>query len=117
MGLAPGVLPGRVALDDGGQWYRDGGWPSLPAARGLDATGILQAAAAGRIDVPVLLGADPHTAFPDPDLATRALAAARPVLHDDQSPRTHTAADHVPAPAAHAQAPATTPHRRGRHPP
>src|SRR3546814_5232377 len=87
MGLAPGVLPGRVALDDGGQWYRDGGWPNLPAARGLDATGILQAAAAGRIDVLVLLGADPLTDFPDTDLATRALAGARTVIAVDQFPR------------------------------
>ena len=83
MGLAPGVLPGRVTLDAGRQWFADR-WTTVPAAAGLDARGILQAAADGRIDVLVLLGADPLADFPDHDLATRALAGARTVIALDQ---------------------------------
>jgi len=56
----------------------------VPAEPGLDARGLLQAAADGRIDVLVLLGADPLTDFPDHDLATRALAGARTVIALDQ---------------------------------
>jgi NADH-quinone oxidoreductase subunit G len=84
MGLAPGILPGRVRLGDAGDWFRERGWPGVPDARGLDATGILQAAAAGRLDVLVLLGADPLTDFPDLDLATRGLAGARTVIAVDR---------------------------------
>ena len=75
MGLAPGVLPGRVSLDDGRDWFA-GAWGSLPEARGLDATGTLSAAAAGRIQGLVLLGADPIADFPDRDLARRGIAGA-----------------------------------------
>jgi NADH-quinone oxidoreductase subunit G len=84
MGLAPGLLPGRVALAEAGEWFTAGGWPSVPAQRGLDAAGILQAAAAGKLDVLVLLGADPLTDFPDLDLATRGLAGARTVIAVDR---------------------------------
>ncbi|HET7488767.1 MAG TPA: NADH-quinone oxidoreductase subunit NuoG [Acidimicrobiales bacterium] len=75
MGLAPGVLPGRVALDDARDWYSSS-WPTVPAERGLDAEGILHAAAAGRIQALVLLGADPVADFPDHQLARRAVAGA-----------------------------------------
>jgi NADH-quinone oxidoreductase subunit G len=74
MGLAPGVLPGRVSLADGAEWFTSG-WGSLPGARGLDCAGMLEAAAAGELQVLVLLGADPLADFPDRDLATRALEA------------------------------------------
>ncbi|HSL56383.1 MAG TPA: NADH-quinone oxidoreductase subunit NuoG [Acidimicrobiales bacterium] len=83
MGLAPGLLPGRVELDDGRAWFTDA-WGSVPAAPGLDATGILTAAAEGRIDTLVLLGADPLADFPDADLAARALAGARTVIALDR---------------------------------
>ena len=75
MGLAPGILPGRVTFADGRQWFADG-WGSLPEDTGMDATGILGAAAEGRIQALVLLGADPMTDFPDRSLARRALAGA-----------------------------------------
>ncbi len=39
-GLAPGFLPGRVALDDGREWFTEH-WGAAPPDRGLDATGIL----------------------------------------------------------------------------
>jgi NADH-quinone oxidoreductase subunit G len=71
-GLAPGVLPGRVALDAGRSWF-EAAWGGVPAARGLDAEGVLRAAADGRIEALVLLGADPVSDFPDADLARRAL--------------------------------------------
>jgi NADH-quinone oxidoreductase subunit G len=84
MGLAPGLLPGRTSLDDGSTWFKDRGWQKVPSERGLDATGILEAAAGGKIDVLVLLGADPLTDFPDTDLATRGLAGARTVISVDR---------------------------------
>ena len=85
MGLAPGVLPGRVALDDGprlvrrprGARCRPSGASTPPASS--------QAAADGRIDTLVLLGADPLADFPDRDLAARGLAGARTVIAVDPS--------------------------------
>jgi NADH-quinone oxidoreductase subunit G len=82
MGLAPGLLPGRTALEDGRSRFA-GSWPNLPVAPGLDTTGILEAAAAGEIDVLVLLGADPIDDFPDHDLALRALHKAGTVIAVD----------------------------------
>ncbi|MGZ4708403.1 MAG: molybdopterin-dependent oxidoreductase, partial [Acidimicrobiales bacterium] len=85
MGLSPGLLPGRVTLDEGrGQFV--GTWPGVPAETGNGARGMLQAAADGRVDVLVLLGADPLSDFPDHDLATRALVGARTVIALDQFP-------------------------------
>jgi NADH-quinone oxidoreductase subunit G len=71
-GLAPGLLPGRVGLADGSSWFADG-WGRVPEAAGLDTTGILQAAADGRLQGLVLLGADPLSDFPDRELAKAAL--------------------------------------------
>jgi NADH-quinone oxidoreductase subunit G len=82
MGLAPGLLPGRTGLDEGRDWYARA-WPNLPAAPGLDTTGILEAAAAGDIDTLILLGADPVDDFPDHDLAVRALHKAGTVVAVD----------------------------------
>ena len=114
MGLSPGLLPGRVALDDA-----DGRasvvWPRVPDARGLDATGILTAAAEGRIEVLVLLGADPLADHPDRELATRALAGARHVVATDlyltDSSRRATVV--LPAAGPH-ETPGTTTNVEGR---
>ena len=54
-----------------------------PQPGGLDGAGILTAAAEGRIDVLVLLGADPLADCPDADLARRALAGARRIIAVD----------------------------------
>ncbi len=82
-GLTPGHLPGRVRLEDGtADWAKV--WGSVPTAPGLDTTGILKAAADGRLDVLVLLGADPLADFPDRSLARRALAGARTVISLDR---------------------------------
>ncbi len=82
MGLAPGVLPGRVALDEGRSWFARE-WEALPAGRGLDAQGIITAAAEGRVGCLILVGADPLADFPDRELARRALAGAGFVLAVD----------------------------------
>jgi NADH-quinone oxidoreductase subunit G len=55
----------------------------LPAEPGLDAHGILTAAAEGKLQGLVLLGADPLADFPDRDLARRALAGAGTVIAID----------------------------------
>ncbi len=83
LGMAPGLLPGHVTLDDGASWFAER-WPAVPAARGLDAAGILRAAAEGRVDTLILLGADPIADFPDRDIAERGLAGARNVIAIDQ---------------------------------
>jgi NADH-quinone oxidoreductase subunit G len=83
LGLAPGLLPGRVTLDGGREWFAER-WPTLPGGKGLDTSGILRAAADGKIDTLVLLGADPLADFPDRDLAERGMAGARTIIALDQ---------------------------------
>ncbi len=46
LGLAPGFLPGRVALDQGQEWFAEQ-WGSVPATAGLGAAGVLAAATDG----------------------------------------------------------------------
>ena len=67
MGLAPGLLPGRVGLGD-----TPGSWASAPTERGLDTEQMLRLAADGGVDVAILLGCDPLTDFPDAHLAEQA---------------------------------------------
>jgi len=82
MGLSPGLLPGRVGLDEGREWFASS-WGDLPLTVGLDTAGMLEAAATGRISTLVLLGADPLVDFPDHDLAARAIAGAGLVVAVD----------------------------------
>ncbi|MBV9934118.1 MAG: NADH-quinone oxidoreductase subunit NuoG, partial [Actinobacteria bacterium] len=82
MGLAPGVLPGRISLDEGRAWF-EAAWGALPNDRGLDCGQMLQHAADGRMQGLVLLGADPLHDHPDHGLAKRALAGAGFVLAVD----------------------------------
>lgn len=79
MGLAPGMLPGRVALDDGRAWFENA-WGGLPATRGLDTEGILRAAAGGKIRTLIILGSNVVADFPDRTLAKRALEAIGSVI-------------------------------------
>jgi len=72
LGMAPDMLPGRTSLDAGRSWFTNA-WGAVPKDAGLDTAGILAAAAAGNISVLILLGADPLTDFPDPELARAAL--------------------------------------------
>ncbi|MFP5256142.1 MAG: NADH-quinone oxidoreductase subunit NuoG [Acidimicrobiia bacterium] len=115
MGLAPGLLPGRTTLDAAGGWYRDAGWSKVPAQRGLDATGILDAAANGKVDVLVLLGADPLADFPDATLATKAVAGARTVIAVDAFLTASAQQADVVLPAAgYAEVDGTTTNLEGR---
>jgi len=75
MGLAPGLLPGRVGLDEGRAWY-EAAWGSVPAARGRDARAMLGALVDGSMGAVVLVGSDPVGDFPDRALAQEALGAA-----------------------------------------
>ncbi len=114
LGLAPGLLPGRVSLDDGRAWFTDR-WPKVPSERGLDATGILVAAADGLIDVLVLLGSDPIRDFPDHGLARRAIAGARTVIAVDTYVNdSGQQADVVLAAAGYAEVDGTTTNIEGR---
>lgn len=83
LGLSPGVLPGRVTLDAGREWFERHWGAALPAATGLDTAGILEAATHGRIGALVLLGADPITDFPDSGAALRGVEQARFVVAVD----------------------------------
>jgi len=89
MGLAPGLLPGRVSLADGREALA-GSWGDLPE-EGLDAAAMLAAGAAGELSMLVLLGADPIADFPDAELARRALSEVPFVValatHPDASNR------------------------------
>ncbi|HEY7946335.1 MAG TPA: NADH-quinone oxidoreductase subunit NuoG [Acidimicrobiales bacterium] len=75
MGLAPGLLPGRVSLDDGRAWF-EAQWGSVPATRGRDAAGILEGLADGTMAALMLVGADPLSDFPDRTLARDGLEGA-----------------------------------------
>lgn len=100
MGLAPGLLPGRVSLSDGRTWYEKQWGTTLPREPGLDTLGILARAAAGQVDVLFLLGADPLSDCPDNDLARRALQGARFVVAIDAFLSPSTAYADVVLPAA-----------------
>jgi len=99
MGLAPGVLPGRVGLDGGGTALAEV-WGSVPAAPGADARGILKAAAEGRIEILFLLGADPLGDAPNPVLAQEALARVGTIIASDMFLNSSTAQAHIVFPAA-----------------
>ena len=75
MGLAPGILPGRVSQAAGHSWFA-GAWGPIPDAPGMDTTAMLAEAAEGRLVGLVLLGADPIADFPDRSLARRGVQGA-----------------------------------------
>jgi NADH-quinone oxidoreductase subunit G len=100
MGLAPGILPGRVSLDAGRAWYEHHWGAPLPAAPGLDTAGILAAASRGHIGGLILLGADPRDDFPDAQLALKAMLGARFVVAVDTHLTASSRAADVVLPAA-----------------
>lgn len=63
MGLAPTLLPGRVALADAHLLAET--WGEIPTARGFDTAGMLKAAAEGELRAMLLVGADPVADTPD----------------------------------------------------
>jgi NADH-quinone oxidoreductase subunit G len=86
-----------------------------PADDDHDAMAILRAAAEGRIELLVLLGADPLSDCPDADLARRAIAGARRVLAVDTFPcESAQHADVVLAAAAYGEKAGTTTNLEGR---
>ncbi len=80
MGLAPSLLPGRVAM---GSSDLGGVWGEIPSTRGRDARGILEGLVAGEIIGLVLAGADPVRDAPDGGLARKAVDTARFVVAID----------------------------------
>ena len=132
MGLAPGLLPGRVSLESGREWFA-AAWGSVPKAAGLDTAAILASmageaagaagAAAGAppraaaaVTSLILLGADPLSDFPDRAVAEKALSAGHFVLavtgHPSESVTSY--ADVVlPCAVAH-ERPGTTTNIEGR---
>ncbi len=114
MGLAPGLLPGRVSLDAGRERFT-AAWGSVPAGAGLSTADILAAMAGeggrGTVRALVLLGADPLSDFPDHAVAEKALAAGHFVVavtgHPSESVDAH--ADVVlPCAVTHERAGTTT---------
>ncbi len=113
-GLAPGLLPGRVGLDAGRSHFHER-WSTVPTSVGHDTAGILTAAADGKLDVLVLLGADPLADFPDHELARRALAGARTVVAVDTMLTASVRQADVVLPAAgYAETEGTTTNLEGR---
>ena len=119
MGLAPGVLPGRVGLEDGRAWF-EAAWGGVPEVRGRGTADILAAAAGDQaegapVTALVLLGSDPLRDFPDRRLARRALEAAGFVVAVATAPG--DVLDHadvvLPAAEAH-ERPGTTTNIEGR---
>lgn len=113
-GLAPGFLPGRVRLEDGAEHFR-AAWGAVPSQKGLGAGAMLQAAAAGEIEVLVLLGSDPLSDFPDQALAKAALERAAYVVSIETVPNASSPLCDVILPAAgHSERPGTTTNVEGR---
>jgi len=99
MGLAPGLLPGRVSLE-GGRSLFEAAWGSLPSAVGRHAAGMLRALADGEMAGLVLLGADPLGDFPDRRLVEAALERAELVVALDAVLTPSTARAQVVLPVA-----------------
>ncbi len=86
-----------------------------PGRGGLDSRGILEAAAGGKIECLVLVGADPLSDVPDADLARRALAGARRIIAVDTFLTSSSSLAHVVLPAsAYAEKAGTTTNLEGR---
>ncbi len=119
MGLAPGLLPGRVGLEAGRAWFEQA-WGAVPAATGRGTADILAAAAGDQaqgapVTALVLLGSDPLTDFPDRRLARRALASAGFVVAVATAPGDVLEHADVVLPAAEAhERPGTTTNIEGR---
>jgi len=127
MGLAPGILPGRVGLEAGRDRFT-AAWGSVPAAAGRSTAEILASMAGEEAGWPagespgapvralVLLGADPLSDFPDHAVAVQALSSGHFVVavtgHPSQSVDAH--ADVVLPCAVTHERPGTTTNLEGR---
>jgi NADH-quinone oxidoreductase subunit G len=83
MGLAPDLLPGRVAADDGGRARLAESWGELPALRGRETSSMIEGLDSGDIRFLLLVGADPVRDIPDPRAAVIALETAEFVVSID----------------------------------
>ncbi len=114
MGLAPGMLPGRVSLAQGLDWFRSH-WGNVPQMPGRDTLAMLKAAAAGEIKALVLLGADPLSDVPDAQLVAAAFAKVDHVIALDTFENASTGFASVILPAAgYAEKAGTTTNLEGR---
>ena len=112
LGMSPGLLPGRVSLEAGRDWF-SAAWGAVPASRGLETAGVLESLAAAAPDGVrglVVVGAQLPEDFVDADLARRALGAAELVVAVTGHRGTVTAQADVVLPAAieHERAGTTT---------
>ncbi|MDP2292317.1 MAG: NADH-quinone oxidoreductase subunit NuoG [Actinomycetota bacterium] len=86
-----------------------------PRPGGLDTRSTLQAAADGKIECLVLVGADPLADFPDTDLARRGLAGARRIIAVDSFLTASSSLAHVVlAASAYTEKSGTTTNIEGR---
>ncbi len=83
MGLAPDLLPGRVAAEDAGRTALAESWGEVPEARGKDTRAMLEGLDSGEIRLLLLVGADPVRDVLDPRHAALALEAAECVVSID----------------------------------
>jgi NADH-quinone oxidoreductase subunit G len=83
MGLAPDLLPGRVALGEVGWANLAESWGEIPSKRGRDTREILEGVDSGEIRFLLLAGVDPVRDMPDPRKAVLALEAAEYVVSVD----------------------------------
>jgi len=114
-GLAPAMLPGRVRRSEAHDQFAAVWGSGIAAHDGLDTHGILTAAAEGRIDTLILLGADPVSDFPDRALAERGITGARTVIAIDTFlTESSRRADIVLAAAAFGEVSGTTTNIEGR---
>ncbi len=83
MGLAPDLLPGRVALDAGAAATLEAWWGPVPSRQGRDTGGILEGLVSGEVRGLILVGADPLGDVPDRALAVEAIDAAEYLVSMD----------------------------------
>lgn len=110
MGMSPGLLPGRVSLEAGRDWF-SAKWGGVAATRGRSSAATLAALANGEgVGALVLLGADPIADFPDSALARRALdnSTFTVCVAGHHSEATRSADVVLPAAVAHERSGTTT---------
>ncbi len=83
MGLAPDLLPGRVAIGAVGCANLAASWGPIPTVPGRDTRRILEGAESGEIRCLFLVGADPVRDLPDPQVAIDGLDGAEYVIAID----------------------------------
>lgn len=83
MGLAPDLLPGRVAVASPSAEGLHQAWGPIPDGRGRDTRDILQGLEQGDVRFLLLVGADPIRDVPDPRLSPSALELAEFVVSVD----------------------------------